>query len=289
MIKKHVLVTGSRGMLGSVFVSMTSDLFAISEFPQGFDIVNAQKVNKILEEIKPDIIFHSAAYTDVDGCELNPEKAHQVNVEGTNNLISYCNKFGVNLVYISSTGVYGDSKSDSRYIEDDETYPTTTHHITKLKAEKLVKSSLQKYLILRVGWLYGGHIEHKNNFVYKRFLEARNKTVIYSDNRQKGNPTNCHDVVNQVTLLLKNSYYGTFNCVNDAVNVSRYDYVKEIIRLFELNCSVEVADHNMFNRAASVSINESATNKKLTMLGLNIMPCWQDSLARYIDELNIQI
>lgn len=288
MIKKNVLVTGSNGMLGSIFVSMMSASYSVSVCPPGFDIADTQNVGKKLKEIKPDIIFHAAAYTDVDGCELNPDKAHRVNVLGTDNLISFCREFGVKLIYISSTGVYGD-KNDSQYTEKDETHPTTVHHLTKLNAESLIENTLSNYLILRVGWLYGGGIEHQNNFVYRRFLEGKDKTVIYSDDSQKGNPTNCHDVINQIVLLLKHGHCGVFNCVNDAVDVSRYVYVKEIIRLFGLNCNVEISNFDMFKRAAPVSKNESATNKKLDMLGLNIMPKWQVSLAKYIEELKVQL
>ena len=284
MNRKNILVTGASGMLGSTFVAMVEKLYRISTFPAGVDVANTQDVAAQLKEIKPDIILHTAAYTDVDGCELDPDKAHRVNVLGTKNLVIYCKKHNKELVYISSTGVYGNRKQIG-YTEDDDTDPTTVHHLTKLKAERFVQESLTKHLILRVGWLYGGGIDHKNNFVYKRFLEGKNKKVIYSDVTQKGNPTNCEDVVNQIFLLLEKNQYGVFNCVNEALNVSRFDYVKDIISSFGLDCRVEIASDDMFGRIAPVSNNESAINKRLEDLGLNIMPNWKQSLVKYIDEL----
>jgi dTDP-4-dehydrorhamnose reductase len=288
MIKKKVLVTGSNGMLGSTFVSMMGKSFSISVLPSGLDIADTLNIKKILNKIKPDIIFHAAAYTDVDGCELDPDKAYRTNVLGTENLISFCRDFGAKLIYISSTGVYGD-KSNFHYTEDHETHPTTVHHSTKLNSEVLIQNNISDYLILRVGWLYGGGIEHKNNFVYKRFLEAKDKNVIYSDDSQKGNPTSCTDVVNQIFILMQHNSCGIFNCVNSANNVSRYVYVKEIINLFGLNCNVEISPFNMFKRSALVSKNESAVNEKLDMLGINIMPAWQISLSKYIQELKEQL
>lgn len=287
MDNKRVLITGSSGMLGSVFASIMKESYLISVFPDGTDIADASDVTRKLYEIQPDIIIHTAAYTDVEGCELNPDRANRVNVIGTKNIVDYCNVCDVKIIFISSTGIYGDRKEDN-YSEFDEPNPTTVHHSTKLKAESLIVNSLCKHLILRVGWLYGGSKNHKNNFVYKRFLEARDTKMLYSSANQKGNPTSCYDVVNQAVVLLNCDQVGIFNCVNEAVGVSRYDYVKEIVALFDLDCKVIVGKPGMFKRIAPVSSNESATNENLNRFGLNIMPSWKHSLAQYINELKLE-
>jgi dTDP-4-dehydrorhamnose reductase len=288
MRKKNILVTGSSGLLGSVFLSMPHHLYSISTFPLNTDIANTEDVGTKLEGISPDIILHAAAYTDVDGCELNPDKATKVNVLGTENILDYCSKHDKKIIYISSTGVYGDNQVGA-FSEKDRASPTTVHHCTKLSAEKLVLESPCESLILRVGWLYGGSISNKNNFVYKRYLEAVGNTVIYSSCSQKGNPTNVHDVVSQIHLLLENGQTGIFNCVNAGTDVTRYDYVSEIVRLFELDCKVAIATPGMFKRIAPVSSNESAKNQNLDSIGLNIMGPWNESLAKYIRDLKFYL
>ena len=288
MIQKTILVTGSSGMLGATFIAMMSDSYVISEFSPGTNITDAGKVEKQLRAINPDIILHTAAYTDVNGCELDPQKAYSVNVEGTSNIVDYCLTSDTELIYISSTGVYGDHKHRP-YLESDETLPTSIHHQTKLQAERLVESYLSKYLIIRVGWLYGGSISHKNNFVYRRFLDAKDETLIYSNTGQIGNPTSCHDVVNQICLLLEHNQDGIFNCVNDGDNVSRHCYVTEIIKNFELDCVVGTGNPDLFKRIAPVSANESAANNRLNSLGLNIMGPWKASLVRYITRVRSQL
>jgi dTDP-4-dehydrorhamnose reductase len=265
---------------------MANQLYTISVFPLGVDVANSKEVGLILNEINPDIIFHSAAYTDVDGCEVNSSKAHRVNVLGTKNIVNYCSNHAKKIIYISSTGIYGERKIGA-FSEKDRPSPTTVHHSTKLSAENLVLESSCESLILRVGWLYGGSIANKNNFVYKRFQEANNNTIIYSSSSQKGNPTNCHDVVNQIFLLLEHDETGIFNCVNAATNITRYDYVSEIVKLFELECKVEIAKLGMFSRVAPVSSNESAINQNLNSIGLNIMGPWNESLAKYIRDLRL--
>lgn len=288
MQNKKILITGSSGMLGSEFISSMQESYSICSLPSGIDISETLKVIKTLSDIKPNIIIHAAAYTDVDGCEQNPKKAHRVNVLGTENIANYCSINNVKLVYISSTGVYGDKKNVN-YSENDKPSPQTIHHSSKLEAESLVTNLVSDYLILRVGWLYGGGINQKNNFVYKRFLEAKNTSVIYSSSSQIGNPTSCKDVVRQAFLLINKNQKGIFNCVNKACGVTRFHYVKEIIEQFGLDCRVELASSDMFQRLAPVSPNESAVNERLGLIGLDIMPFWKDALSQYIDELKLEL
>ena len=110
--------------------------------------------------------------------------------------------------------------------------------------------------------------------------------MLYSDASQIGNPTYVVDLVNQIELLILNKQYGIFNCVNTGTGVSRFDYVKKIIDLFEIISEVKIAPKGMFKRIANVSKNESAVNYKLDLLGINIMKDWQKSLAVYINKIN---
>jgi len=142
---------------------------------------------------------------------------------------------------------------------------------------------------LRTGWLFGGNINHNKNFVYKRYLEAKEKNIIYADNTQIGNPTYVVDFVEQINTLIEYQQHGVFNCVNKANNLSRYDYIKKIIEYLELNCTVNIAPQKMFKRVAPVSKNESATNYKLDLLNLNIMDSWKLSLKKYILQLKEEI
>lgn len=270
-------------MLGSTLMRHFTNQDVVG-FGSELNITDSRLLTSTLNEIKPNIIIHTAAYTDVDGCETNPDKAYAVNTIGTQNLVNYCIGKDVLFIYISSTGIYGTSKTDA-YTEFAPINPTTIHHKSKYEGEKVVQNHLQKYLILRTGWLYGGDKTLNKNFVYKRFLEASSKDVIYSDNAQIGNPTYGIDFVKQIQILVENQQYGIFNCVNNAIGISRYDYVKKIVELFDLNCDVKIAPDEMFKRVAPVSPNESAINYKLRLLGLNVMGDWEKALATYVQQL----
>lgn len=272
-------------MLGSIFSKFASLSYDVFTLVPNTDITNHKSVKEQLCDIRPDVVIHTAAYTDVDGCESNSIKAKLVNEKATQNIAACCEITKSKLVYISSTGVYGDTKS-SAYAEDDVPRPTTIHHQSKLDGEIAIVSLLKDYLILRVGWLYGGSPDQKNNFVYKRFLEAQEHDVVYSDPFQIGNPTSCSDVVIQTLLLLEHDETGIFNCVNLGHKVSRFDYVSAIVANFSLDCVVKKAKKGEFSRAAPISRNESAINGRLESLGLNVMRDWKVALTSYIGELN---
>jgi dTDP-4-dehydrorhamnose reductase len=279
---KNILVTGPSGMLGSSLIKNLSYSNIISS---DFDITDSKCVAAFLLKNKPDIIIHTAAYTNVDDCETNHDKAYKINAIGTQNIVNYCMDKDILFIYISSTGIYGTEKENERYNEFDNVSPTTIHHKSKYEGEKIVQNHLNKYLILRTGWLFGGDITHSKNFVYKRYLEAKNNKIMYSDDTQKGNPTYVLNFVKQIEVLIQNNQLGIFNCVNEAGNISRYDYVKKIVDLFESACEVKKASKDIFKRIAPVSFNESAINYKLDLLNLNIMREWDKSLSKYIIDL----
>ena len=279
------LITGSKGMLGSGFVEHFNNGIVKGYSRSNLDINNDQQISKVLELEKPDIIIHTAAFTDVDGCEKNKDKAYLVNTVGTMNLVKYCIDKNVLLVFISSTGIYGSANHSEQYNEFDFVNPASIHHKSKYEAEKIIERHLNKFLIIRTGWLFGGHKNHNKNFVYKRYLEAKSQNEIYSDDSQIGNPTYTVDLVEQIKLLINCGHYGTFNCVNKAKNISRFDYVKKIIELFDLSTNLKSSSSDKFDRVAPVSKNESAINYKLDLLGINIMGDWELSLSKYIEKL----
>jgi dTDP-4-dehydrorhamnose reductase len=273
-------ITGSQGILGEALLQEFEDMELIPWTRQTLDITNPEQVNNALSQ-QLDVIIHCAALTNVNFCQENPEEAHKVNVVGTQHLIEgLTEKKKPLFVYISSTGNYGAWKTDP-YTEEDHLVAPTVYHDSKLTGEKLVADQLENHLILRTGWLYGGRIEQKKNFVYQRYLDAKDKDEIYGDASQIGNPTFVGNVAKQLRVLLEKKIRGTINCV-DTGRATRLEYVQEIIRQFDLNCQVIEAPEGHFARPAPVSPNESAINQKLNELGLNKMRNWKEALQDYI-------
>ena len=283
MRMKCILLTGANGMLGSAICESFENKFEIIPVTRNsVNLLDFKAVKNFVRETAAEIIIHAAAYTNVEEAEKSPEECFAVNYTATLNLVNALQGSVSKLIYLSSTGCYGDYKNDA-YSEYDPVKPTTVYHKSKYEGENIVKELCNDYLVLRLGWLYGGSIGHKKNFVYNRYLEAQKAASITSDPFQVGNPTNVEDVANQLEQLISLDVIGTFNVVaNDSC--SRYEYVKAIVEEFGLSCTVLKAD-KPFRRLAPVSPNESAINFNLETLGLNRMKDWRKSLSEYIKSL----
>jgi len=284
MRTEKILITGSKGLLGK---ELYRALESLSEYNiTGIDIIDLDlsdrnSVKEYFADREFDIIIHTAANTNVDVCESDIELAYKVNTISTQNILDFidCNK--TKFVYISSTGIYGDYKT-SEYTEFDEVAPTTIHHKSKKESEVLIRERVNSYLILRIGWLFGGDIENPKNFIINRCKEASSKDVMFSDPFQKGNPTYVKDVIKQLLLILKENLIGVYNCVGKNT-VSRYEYVLAIIKEFGFDVVV-TKNEKPFKRLAPVSKNESADNLKLKLLGLDIMNDWELGLKEYVNN-----
>ena len=246
-----------------------------------FDITVPVLWEQILKVNKIDFIIHTAALTNVDYCESNRKECYRVNYDFIKKVIPLLKE--EKFVYFSSTGVYGNSSNNFFNNEDDPTLPSTKYHLSKLKTENYLQLNYGNYLILRLGWLYGGNVKHKKNFVDKILREASQKDIIYSDEYILGSPTSTLDVSKQLNFLLEKNITGIFNCVNTSDNpISRLDYVRHILNTLKLKNQIIPAPINYFKRLANIPKNESALNLNLNKLNLNIMNNWESALSKYI-------
>lgn len=280
------LLTGASGMFGQAFEAvLLKNSKEVKTIPH--KLLWKLNENELTEIIsRANIIVHAAANTDVEWCEFNPEGCKKSNFYLTKKLTSICFKTQKKVVYISSTGVYGKHKSDP-YLEMDETFPTTHHHMCKLKSENEVMGINQNNLIIRTGWLFGGHKENPKNFVARRIEEAliqeKKNKVLFSNPFQMGVPSYTTDIADRLLKLINANAKGIYNCVNEG-KASRFDYVKEIIRLCDIDVEVQKIKSNKFNRKADVSDNEMALNGMMDDVGFDQMPHWRNSLADYIQN-----
>jgi dTDP-4-dehydrorhamnose reductase len=250
------------------------------------DLRDRTSTLKFLDAFSPKVVVHTAAMTNVEACEDDPKKAFLTNSEATQNLVDGLMGSDAHLIFISSTGVYGNHLSKP-YTEVDQTIPTTVHHRSKKLGEDIVARHLPFHTILRTGWLYGGETTQPKNFVYKRFLEARGSDQLISDPSQIGCPTWVDNLVSQIIFIINEGVLGTYNAVDHGA-ASRSEYVKQIIKSFNLPCEVVEGTSTNFQRKAKVSPNESAENFRLQLRGLDQMSPWEESLDRYIHQLKTE-
>lgn len=284
-----ILLTGSNGILGKrLMIDALDKGYQIEGMNRKLYLTNNNDfLNKHISKF--DIVIHAGANTNLEYCEMNPISCYQENVKNTEILVNAVRKNNKKLVYISSTGVYGNSKSNNAYSEKDLAHPTSVHHKSKLIAEDLCTYFCPNVLILRLGWLFGGDPYNGKNFIINRLKEIKKmkpKDVLFSDMDQIGNPTYVNDVSNIILNLLELNQSGIFNVVsNDPIN--RFGYVSYICKIINKNIKIKPKPHSFFQRKAKVSLNESASNEKLTeKIGFEL-PSWQDRLVSYLNSKEI--
>jgi len=227
------------------------------------------------------VVINCAADTDVEGAETAPERAFATNATLAGVLARAAAETGARMLHFSSTGCYGDWKR-TPYTEDDPLRPTTAHHRSKAAGEEQVLRGTKDALVMRLGWVFGGHPAQRKNFVWARLMEARGRSGIGANPSQTGCPTSADDVVTQALALLAAQVTGVVNCVGNGAPASRLDYVAAILAAG--GCTTQVSPV-VFARRAPVSPNEAAVNTRLQRLGSDTMSPWRTSLTGFVRSL----
>ena len=286
----RVLITGSRGQLGSDLVRLLSSDYEVvgTDLPE-LDLTDQTAVHNFVKSAKPQVIIHAAAYTDVDGCETKRELALQVNEDGTRNLAQAAALVNAKLVYYSTDYVF-DGRKDSPYVETDLTGPATVYGISKLAGEVAIRNETEDYIIMRIAWVYGSL---GNNFVKtilklgRQQLEAKAqgkpiKPLKVVDD-QRGNPTWTEEIVAQTKILIASDQAGLFHATSEGV-VSWYQFAKDIFRLKQLEVDIEPCTTEQFPRPARRPAMSALENARLNQLGLNRMKPYIESLELFLQR-----
>lgn len=292
VMKECILVIGSSGMLGIDLcqeLKRDYNIIGIDVFQTsrgGFnlpyimgDITNKNAIHAMVTKVSPDIVIHCAAWTDVDGCELNSKKAYKVNSEGARNVALACKKAGAVLVYISTDFVF-DGKKRNPYREDDKTNPLSVYGDSKLRGEKLIKKILDEHYILRTSWLYG---KYGKNFVDTIVAKGKTGSLLRVVRDQVGSPTYTKDLAKAIHRLLDKPApkYGTYHISNSG-SVSWYDYAREILKLARCKAKVLPITSAELDRPAKRPAMSVMDNSKFTKFTGYKMPGWKTALKEYL-------
>lgn len=280
-----VLVTGSTGQLGYDVEKQAKKLGweVTGVGSSDLDITNADEVSSYIENLKPEVIIHCAAYTAVDLAEDKREDAYNVNVTGTFNLCIAAKEIKSKFVYISTDYVF-DGSGESPFNVEDLTNPIGYYGETKLKGEQVVQELLEKFFIVRISWVFG---LNGNNFVKTmlRLGGERPELNIVAD--QIGSPTYTVDVTELIVSMVQTEKYGIYHATNDGY-CSWADFADAIFTEAELNVKVNRISSNEFPTKAKRPANSRLDKSNLKSNGFNTLPHWNDALKRYIIELKTE-
>jgi dTDP-4-dehydrorhamnose reductase len=284
-----ILLTGSSGQLGSEIKkhALLRDI--------GLNVLSHQILKeiaicdllKILNDI--DVVIYCAANTNVDFCELNRGQCFFDNNILPMKLFNVANKESKKLVFISSSGVYGNTKENTPYTEDDLPHPTTNYHKAKFQTEVDLLINNSEALVIRLGWLYSANCFSQKNFIVNRLREAQhnyeNGIPLYANVDQYGSPCNANNAAIRILDLLVDNKSGIYNCSDGGGAITRFRYVAEIMHAASFPIEVIPAPGKTFNRPAPVPLNESIVNHRMLKEGYSEMIDWQNAIKQCVANL----
>jgi len=276
-----ILITGSKGQLGSELVELLSKDNEVYGFGhEELDITDKNCVIEIISKIVPDIIIHSAAFTNVDGCESNIKTAFDVNIIGTGNVAMASKKNKSKMVYISTDYIF-DGKKNSPYLESDIPNPVSIYGISKYGGELVGKHFLDNFFIVRTSWLYG---KRGKNFVNTILDIAKDKKELRVINDQVGSPTYVPDLAKAISALISTKYYGIYHITNSG-ECSWYEFTKKILKYAEIkDVKVIPISTEELNRPAPRPKYSVLANLNLEKRGIHKMRNWDLALKDFFKK-----
>lgn len=287
-----ILITGSKGQVASQLIDiinkgkselgqipievMKAEVIGLTS--SDLDISDLNKVKKVINEIKPQVVINSAAYTNVDGAETNKELAFKVNALGARNLAMGCEEIGAKLIHISTDFVFRGKEEPLK--DCDITNPQSIYDKSKDMGEKFVREFCSRYFIVRPAWVYG---YNGKNFVYAIMKAAKERGEIKVVNDQVGNPTNVEDLVHHILKLIVTEEYGVYNCVGNGV-CSRYEFACKIVEFAEIECTVNPCTSEEFPAPADRPKYSALDNMALRCTVGGEMRPWEEALKSFIQE-----
>jgi len=282
-----VAVIGANGQLGSDLVAAFSaageDVRALTH--SDIEIAEPSSVQRVLEEVQPQVIVNTAAMHHVENCEGEPEKAFLVNTLGARNLAAEARKIGAVLMHVSTDYVFDGAKG-APYVEDDPPHPLNAYGITKVAGEHFIHATTDKYFLVRTSGLYGTTLCRAKgglNFVEVMLKLARERGEVRVVDSEFVTPTSTEELARQMVQLSRSDAYGLYHATAEGC-CSWYEFAREIFQMTNTPVRLLAAGPNEFPAKVPRPKYAVLENRALKIRGLNIFKPWQEGLAAYLEK-----
>lgn len=250
------------------------------------NVTEMKGISKLLRDIKPDVVIDTHALSNVDYCELHPEDAWRINVEGTKNVAESCKINGCKYIFVSTDYVY-DGYKTTTYSEKDKPHSINYYGKTKLIAEKVIEALDMDYIIARTAVLFGvsdsfGKLPFPNWVIQQ--LKLKNKIKVVID--QYSNPTLIDSLAEFLLSLYERDRFGVFN-TSGKDNISRFEFSKMLAKEFgfdeKLIEPITTAELNQpAKRPQKVALNVSKAEKATGIRSLRL----EEAIKIFKSQLN---
>lgn len=274
------------------YYSGVADGSAVNTAPYvQLDITDEKAVKRVIEELKPDAIIHCAAWTAVDAAEApeNREKVKAINADGTRYIAEAANAVDAKMLYLSTDYVF-DGQGTRPWQPDDKDYaPLNYYGETKLMGEKAVTSTLEKWYVVRIAWVFG---LNGKNFIKTMINVGKTHDSVRVVDDQIGTPTYTKDLARLLVDMVETEQYGYYHATNSETVEGGYiswaDLAEEAYRAAGMNTVVNRVTTAEYGASVAARPANSRLDKiKLVEAGFTPLPDWKDAVARYIKEAGL--
>lgn len=245
------------------------------------DIADSDSVNKTVERDQPDVIINCAAWTDVDGCEFDHERAFAANAKGPENLARASKNQNARFITISTDYVFDGTKTGF-YTQDDQPNPQSVYATSKLQGEQLAQSVNEQTIVARTGYVFG---PGGRNFLSTVVERAKAGETLYVIHDSFGTPTYSRDLAIRLRELAGRNHPGIYHVVNASEGVSFKQFAEEALTIAGIK-QVELKPVSMdsMDRPAARPRNSRMRCLLSEQLGLSPMPDWRTSLREFLQH-----
>jgi dTDP-4-dehydrorhamnose reductase len=275
------LLTGGGGQLATAFENLLDGEVLVAR-EESLDLRDAVAVAAAVRSFRPDIVLHTAAYTDVDGAERDERTAYAVNALGTRHIVAALHGTHAQVVSFSSDYVF-DGRKGAPYVEHDEPAPLNAYGRTKLAQERETLAWLHG-TVIRTAWLFsatGGNFVKTILAAARERAAARPAQPLRVVDDQVGSPTYAGHLAAAVVEALRDGLGPGIYHMAGGGACSWCELAREVVALAGLRVAVEPLTTEQAGRPAARPAYSALTTER----AVPQPPCWQDGVAAVMDEL----
>jgi dTDP-4-dehydrorhamnose reductase len=248
---------------------------------QTLDILDPFKIQVTFANEQPDVIINCAAWTDVDGCELDPERAERENALGPELLAIACREIGAQLITISTDYVF-DGEKDGFYTQRDQPHPLSAYGVSKLAGERRAQVAWANTIVVRSGYIFG---PGGKNFLSTVIARARRGEDLKAINDSFGTPTYAPHLAARLYRLSRVDIPGIYHVVNAGEGTSFDGFARVALELAGLtNKRLQTVSLGDLRRPAPRPRNTRLRCLLSGALGLDPLPDWRAAVRQFVED-----
>ena len=277
----RVLITGAGGMVARAVAghcAARGDEVSAHD-RRSLDITDEREVREVFERERPEAVINCAAWTDVDACELDPQRAYEVNSRAVGLLAAGARAAGAVFVTISTDYVFDGGKAEGFYTQRDDPRPESAYGSAKLEGERLAQATSARTVVVRTGWIFG---PGGRNFLATIVERARGGERLRAISDAYGTPTYAPDLAARLRELAGLDLPGVYHVVNGGAGTSFEGFARAAVEISgATGAEIEGIKMDSLRRPAPRPRNSRLRCLISEAIGLAPLRDWRDALAEF--------